>query len=114
LFERAPPDAGHQSVFFLICTFLAEKGDHKFNDSKNAPKMGVCVGKHNKKRSLIKKRTLLCPASRRALSNKKKFKYIDRAPTEKFWTKGQKIINREKRKNIFRFFKKLAYFSSSG
>ena len=35
---------------------------------------------------------------------KKKFKYIDRAWTEKSWNENQKIINREKTKNIFRFF----------
>ena len=31
-----------------------EKGAHKFNDSKNAPKMSVYVGTPNKKQSLIK------------------------------------------------------------
>ncbi len=65
--------------------------------------MSVGVGTPNKKQSLIKKRTLYCPASRRALSNKKKFKYIDRDGTEKSWNESQKIINREKTKNIFRF-----------
>ncbi len=43
-----------------------EKGAHKFNDSKNAPKMSVYVGTPNKKQSLIEKKDseVICISTR--------------------------------------------------
>jgi hypothetical protein len=67
----------------------------------------VCI--YNKKQSLVKKRTLWCPASRRALSNKKNLNILTEPGPRNLGNKIQKITNRQTEKSIF-FLGKIVVF----
>jgi len=76
LFERASQDAGHQGVlFFKYLLFKRKKGITSSMIRKDHKKW-LFFYRHgflyNNKKAYFKKRTLWCPASKHALSNKNK------------------------------------------
>jgi len=74
--------------------------------------ISVCI--HNKKQSLIKKRTLYCPASRRAPSNKKKILIYWQSPDREILDKRSKRHKPRKNEKHFLIFQKTAGFSNRG
>ena len=94
-----------QSPFFRVLTFLRAKGEQKLHDSKlcqNRLSSYTNIFISNRRKLGSKKRAPWCPASRHALSNKKKF-YIQLAWNERNSPEDQKIRNREKAKNLLSF-----------
>ena len=93
--------------FFLNSYFLCEKKSDKFNDSKNAPKMGVylyiSIFIIIKTKLNLKKRPRHVVHLDMLFQTNKKMKDKVRARTEKFGSHGRKSVSREKTKNILSF-----------